>query len=60
MLTVKRYAGVAPEVNSRNLFHAGKRAHKGDIHPGFETQSRSPKQGYQLPHKKDLMSSIFF
>ena len=53
MLTSIEAAGVAPEVNLRNLLHAGNKARKQGIHPGFETQGR-PKQGYQWPHEKDL------
>ena len=55
MLTSIQSAGVAPEVNLRNRAQARKRAsekstlvlkHKADI-------TRSPKQGYQWPLKKD-------
>ena len=56
MLMSIQSAGVAPEVNLRNSWHAGDKAHKQGIHPGFETQGRhirSPKQGYQWHHKKD-------
>ena len=38
LLTTKRSAGVAPEVNLRNPLHEGKKQHKQGIHPGFETQ----------------------
>ena len=47
-------AGVAPAVNLRNQLHAGEKACKQGIHPGFEIQGRHPKQAYQWPHKKDL------
>ena len=58
MQTVKGSAGVAAEVNLRNLLHTGHETCMQGIHPGFETQSRqdimrSPKQGYQWPHKDD-------
>ena len=55
--------GVAPEVNLRNSLHAGDKARKRGIHSGFETQgdvTRSPKQGYQWPHGKDLCPPDFF
>ena len=48
----KRSAGVAPEVSLRNPLHTGEGStlalkHRADV-------TRSPKQGYQWPHKKDL------
>ena len=54
MLASIQSAGVAPEVNLRNSWHAGDEAQgstlalkpRGDV-------LRSPKQGYQSPHKKD-------
>ena len=52
MLAVKRSAGIAPEVNLGNQLHTGEEAStltlkaKADI-------TRSPKQEYQRPHKKD-------
>ena len=55
MLTTIQSAGVAPEVNLRNPLCAGDKACKrftlalkprGDI-------TRSPKQGYQWPNKKE-------
>ena len=46
VVTIKRSAGVTPEVNLRNPLHAGQKAHKGGIHPGFEADvTRGPKQG---------------
>ena len=33
------------------------RKHAKGIHPDFETQNRSPKQGYQWPPRKGLVSS---
>ena len=36
----KFHQGVAPEVNLRNSLHAGDKARKREIHPGFETQGR--------------------
>ena len=43
MLTAKRSAGVAPEVNPRNALCAGDKACQGGIHSGFETQKMSPE-----------------
>ena len=38
MLTTKRSAGVAPEVNPKNQLHVGDQTHKRRIHPDSETQ----------------------
>ena len=57
ILVTKRLADVAPEVNLRGPLQASKNARKRGIQPAFETQAdiiRSPKRGYQWPHKKDL------
>ena len=44
MLTVRRSAGVAPEVNLRNPLHTGDEAHHPGIHLDSEAQYRqSPK-----------------
>ena len=43
MLTSIQSAGVTPEVNLRNSLHAGNKAHKQGIHPGFETQGSITK-----------------
>ena len=54
MLTSIQSAGVTPEVNS---LHAGDKARKRGIHPGFETQGRRHQKsntGVQWPPKKDL------
>ena len=40
MLGTKKLAGVAPEVNLKNLLHTGGEAYKWGIHPGFETTAR--------------------
>ena len=40
MSTIKKSAGVDPEVNLRNPLHAGDEACKQEIHPGFDTQGR--------------------
>ena len=40
MLAAKRWVGVAPEVNLRNMLCAGEEVHKQGIHPGSETQDR--------------------
>ena len=56
MLATKRSAGVAPEVNLRNLSHAGKEARKWGRHPGFETQGRrrqKSKKGVSVAPQKD-------
>ena len=57
MLTSIQSAGVAPEVNLRNSLHAGDKAHKRGITLALKPRgdvTRSPKQGYQWPHEKDL------
>ena len=46
-------AGVTREVNLRNPLYAGEKAHRGGIHPGFETlgtHHQKSKAGYQWPH----------
>ena len=43
VLVSKRSAGVAPEVNVRNPSHAGEKAHKERIYPGFEPQKSKTK-----------------
>ena len=55
MLAVKRSAGVAPEVNLRNSAQARKHASESTLalKPRADV-TRSPKQGYQWPHKKDM------
>ena len=55
MLAVKRLAGVAPEVNLRNSVQARKHASESTLalKPRADV-TRSPKQGYQWPHKKDM------
>ena len=55
MLTVKRSAGLAPEVNLRNSMQARKHASEFTLalKPRADV-TRSPKQGYQWPHKKDM------
>ena len=60
MLTSIQSAGVAPEVNLRNSWHAGDEAHKQGIHPGFETQGRHHqkfKTGVSVAPQKGSMSS---
>ena len=44
MMTVKRSAGAAPDVNLKNPFHAGSEVCKGGIHPDFETEGRHHKK----------------
>ena len=55
MLAVKRSAGVAPEVNLRNSAQARKNASESTLalKPRADV-TRSPKQGYQWPNKKDM------
>ena len=61
MLTIKKSARVAPEVNLRNLLHAVHKACKKGIQPGFGTEiTRIQKQGYHWPHKKVLCPPNFF
>ena len=43
MLAIKRSAGVAPEVNLRNLLRTGEEACKRGIHYDFETRTASPE-----------------
>ena len=65
MLASKRSAGVAPEVNLREcishicLHQVQIRLPTLVLKPRGDV-SRSPKQGYQWPHKKDLCPAIFF
>ena len=63
MLTSIQSVGVAPEVNLRNSLHAGDKAHKQGIHPGFETQGRrhqKSKTGVSVASRKGQMSSKNF
>ena len=63
MLAVKRSEGVTHKVHLRNSLHAGNKAHKQGIHPGFETRednTRSPEYGYQWSHKKITCLPNFF
>ena len=55
MLAIKRLTGVTPEVNLRNSTQARKHASKSTLalKPRADV-TRSPKQGYQWPHKKDM------
>ena len=60
MLISIQSAGVTPEVNLRNSLHAGDKACKRVIHPGFETQGRhcqKSKTGVSVAPRKGLMSS---
>ena len=56
MLAAKMLAGVAPEVNLRNSAQARKCAGKKSTLAlkSRADVTRSQKQGYQWPHKKDL------
>ena len=61
MLTSIQSAGVAPEVNLRNSWHADDEACKRGIHPGFETQGRRHQKGsVSVAPQKGLMSSKNF
>ena len=55
ILAVKRSAGVTPEVNLRNSTQARKHASESTLtlKPRADI-TRSPKQGYQWSHKKDM------
>ena len=62
MLTSIQSADVVPEVNLRNIKQARKYASKKAtlaLKPRVGI-SRSPKQGYQWPHKKDLSPPKIF
>ena len=57
MLVTKRSAGFTPEMNLRNSLYIGIKTCKRGIHPGFETQGRSPIspiQRYQWSNKISL------
>ena len=60
MLTSIQSAGVAPEVNLRNSLHAGDKACKQGIHPGFEAQGRrcqKSKTEVSVAPREGFMSS---
>ena len=63
MLAAKRLAGVAPEVNlGKHVTRMPLSSANKAVHPGLKPRgdtARSPKQGFQWPHKKDLCPSIF-
>ena len=60
MLAVKRSTGVAPEVNLRNSMQARKHASESTLalKPRADI-TRSLKEGYQWPHKKDMCPTKF-
>ena len=63
MLAAKRSAGVAPELNQRNLLYVGEKAQKPGIHPGLETQDRHHQESktvVSVTPQKGLMFSKFF
>ena len=63
MLDIKMSADVAPQMNMGNPLHAGKEAHKQEIHPGFETKDRchqKSKTEVSMTPQKGLLSSRFF
>ena len=45
MLTVKRSAGVTPEVNLRNRLYTGDKVCKQGVHPGFKMKCQMSKIG---------------
>ena len=62
MLTSIQLAGAAPEVNLKNSVQARKCASEKStlaLKPRADI-TRSPKQGYQWPHEKDLCPSNIF
>ena len=64
MLATKSSAGVAPEVNLRNLLHAGDEARKRTSSLGsnvlHRTNTKSPKREYKWSHNKNLSSPKTF
>ena len=60
MLAAKRSAGVAQQMNLRDLLCTGNKARKQGIHPGLETQGRHHqkfKTGVPATLQKGFMSS---
>ena len=51
MLAIKSSAGVAPEVNLRDLLHVSDEAHKQGMDPNFETQDRCHQRTDALKKK---------
>ena len=61
MVTAKRSAGIAPVVNIReHITHTTKLSANKDALKPRGNVTRSPKQGYEWPDKKDLCPPIFF
>ena len=63
MLGVKMSAGVAPEVNLRNLLHADNKAMHAIDPPSFETKDRhhqKSKTGVSIAIQKYLCPPKFF
>ena len=63
MMTPKRLAGVAPEVNPRHPLHTGDEVCKRRIHPGFETKARlhqKLKTGVSVAPQKGHILQFFF
>ena len=58
MLSTKRSVSVTSEVNLGNSLHTGEKGSTQALKPRTDV-TRSPKQGYHWPHKKDLRSPIF-
>ena len=65
MMSAKRSAGVAPEVNLRNLMHVGDEAYKwrGGVHSCFETVGRCHQKFITwesvVPQKRTEVGNIY-
>ena len=62
MLTIKKSAGVTPEVDLRINCIQAMKINNHEIHPGFEMQGRhhqNSKTGYQQPHETDFYPPFF-
>ena len=61
MLAAERSAGLAPEVNLSNPLHAGDRAPKRGIYPGFMgSHYQKSKVGISGPTKRTDVLRFFF
>ena len=62
MLTTTELVGVASEVNLTNSYHKDKKKQlsKGSTMALIADVTRSLKEGYQLPHKKELCPPKYF
>ena len=57
MLTAKKVVGLAPEVNLKNLSHAGNEPYKWGIHPDFETKEYTSGPLKRLISHKNVIYS---